>query len=326
MSSEPLRLGWIGLGSMGFAMALNIQKHLQTHKLPPLHCWNRTISRGDPLRAFGSVLCESVAEVVQNSDVIFISVSNDDALKSVVDDIITSGPIKDKIIVDTTTVHPNTSAATTAQFRDAHADYIAAPVFGATPLAQAGALLIAVAGPPTSIALIRPFLAGVTARAVIDVGPVPQQALLLKTTSNFLTAGLMYLLSEAHTLAEKAGLPAAVLESLVEQNFGAYAHGVSARMTGGAYFPAEGQAPASGLGLAIKDVGHGVSVAMGVGMQLKAGELSVAAMEEARVFGGAVGRELDSSSVFGVVRQRAGLEFATEEVKRRDEMMREEKG
>jgi 3-hydroxyisobutyrate dehydrogenase-like beta-hydroxyacid dehydrogenase len=154
----------------------------------------------------------------------------------------------------------------------------------------------------------------VIARDVIEVGSEPEKALLLKTTSNFITAGLMYLISEAHVLAEKSGLPAPVLETLIQENFGAYAYGVSQRMTTGGYFPAAGKAPSSGLELGIKDVGHGLDVAKAVGMELKLGELSMGAMEEAKVIGEERGRKLDSTSVYGIVRQRAGLEFESEGV------------
>jgi 3-hydroxyisobutyrate dehydrogenase-like beta-hydroxyacid dehydrogenase len=177
---------------------------------------------------------------------------------------------------------------------------------------------MAIAGPDSAKSTITPFLEGVLARAVIDVGEEPPKALLLKTTSNFITAGLMFLLSEAHTLAEKVNLPTPVLESLIEQNFGAYAHGISRRLTSGAYYPAEGQAPSSGLELGIKDVGHGLSISKEKGIKLEVGELSMSAMEEAKVFGGKMGRRMDSSSVFGVVRRRAGLAFETEVVRVRD--------
>jgi hypothetical protein len=74
-AQEPRRLGWIGLGSMGLAMATNIQKHLTQHNLPPLKYWNRTLSRGDILKDEGGTPCAGIADLVQNSDVIFISVS-----------------------------------------------------------------------------------------------------------------------------------------------------------------------------------------------------------------------------------------------------------
>ncbi|KAF2691211.1 6-phosphogluconate dehydrogenase-like protein NAD-binding protein [Lentithecium fluviatile CBS 122367] len=316
--TNDLQLGWIGLGSMGFAMATNIQTYLSQSNQLPLHYTNRTLSRGNLLKEDGGVPCQSVRELVQKSDVVFISVSDDEALTTVVKEILDSGTIKDKIFVDTTTAHPNTTTTVTSQFTSADASYIAAPVFGATPLAQAGQLLISVAGPAPAISTITPFLQGVLARAVINVGPDPSKALLLKTTSNFITAGLMYLLSEAHTLTEKADLPASVLESLIEQNFGAYAHGVSKRLTSGSYYPAEGQAPSSGLELGIKDIGHGLSVAEERGMKLEVGELSMRAMVEAKSYGDERGKRLDSSSVFGVVRKWAGLEFETGVVRERD--------
>jgi len=73
-SQDNGRLGWIGLGSMGLAMASNLQKHLKDKALPPLRFWNRTLSRGDALKEHGGTACESVEELVQNCDVIFISV------------------------------------------------------------------------------------------------------------------------------------------------------------------------------------------------------------------------------------------------------------
>ncbi|KAF2131444.1 NAD(P)-binding protein [Dothidotthia symphoricarpi CBS 119687] len=317
-SSENPRLGWIGLGSMGLGMANNMQKHLKEKDMPSMRYWNRTLSRGEALQEIGGIPCQSIGDLVQNCDIIFISVSNDAVLTNIIDEITSSGPIPSKTIVDTTTVHPTTTSAVAAKLTAQNASYIAAPVFGASPLAIAGTLLIAVAGPDPAIQKTSPFLQGVIARAVIPVGPDPAQALLLKTTSNLITAGMTYLLSEAHTLAAKSGLPAAVLESLVEQNLGPYAHGVSRRLTSGAYFPPRGEEAMSGLELGIKDVAHGVGLAGEVGMRVRVGELYLEAAREAERVGRERGRGLDSSAVFGVVRVRAGLEFETEGVRVRE--------
>lgn len=248
-----------------------------------------------------------------------LQVSDDQTLKNIVDEIVKYGAgLKGKVFVDTTTVHPSTTTFITNQLEQLGAYYIAAPVFGSTPVAQAGQLLIAVAGNQDAIGMIAPLLKGVIARGVISVGEDPAQALLLKTTSNMLTAGMMYLISEAHTLAEKSGLPSSVLESLIEQNLGTYAHGVSKRLTSGAYLPAEGQAPQSSLELGIKDVQHGVDLAGAKGMKLDVAESYVQAAKEAKAWSEQTGRALDSSSVFGVVRSRAGLDFENEVVRERD--------
>lgn len=246
-------------------------------------------------------------------------VSDDATLTKIIDQILAADfNLSGKVFVDTTTVHPDTTSRITTQLQERKAFYVAAPVFGSTPVAQAGQLLVAVAGNESVVTAIQPYLKGVIARGVIRVGEDPAQALLLKTTSNMLTAGMMYLISEAHTLAEKSGLPSSVLESLIEQNLGTYAHGVSKRMTSGAYLPAEGQLPQSSLELGIKDVQHGVDLARSKGMKLDVAESYVQAAKEAKSWSEKNGRQLDSSSVFGVVRTKAGLEFENEAVKERD--------
>jgi 3-hydroxyisobutyrate dehydrogenase-like beta-hydroxyacid dehydrogenase len=66
---------WLsGLGSMGLAMALNLQRHLSSIAAPPLAYNNRTMSRGEPLAGIGGVGYEDVGELVANADVIFLSV------------------------------------------------------------------------------------------------------------------------------------------------------------------------------------------------------------------------------------------------------------
>ncbi|KAL5429129.1 hypothetical protein PMIN04_000371 [Paraphaeosphaeria minitans] len=317
-SISPPRSGWFGLGSMGLAMACNLQKHLTEQELPAVHFANRNISKGDPLKALGGLPCQDIKELVEACDMIFISVTNDEVLTTVVESFVSTNSLRGKILVDTTTVHPNTTASLATVLASHDCSFVAAPVFGPPPTARAGQLLVAVAGPSQAIEILAPYLQGVIARAVIRVGEDPSKALLLKSTSNFISAGLMYLLSEAHVLAEKSGLPATLLESLIEANFGAYAANTSKRLTSGSYMPTAGQAPNSALELAIKDVSIGLGIAKEQGVKLEIGELSMGSMQEAKAFGDESGRKLDSHSVFGVVRKKAGLEFENEAVKERD--------
>ncbi|KAJ4353256.1 uncharacterized protein N0V89_004983 [Didymosphaeria variabile] len=224
-----------------------------------------------------------------------MTVTNDEVLKSVINQFISTKSLAGKTLVDTTTVHPDTTASIAAELSTHNCSFVAAPVFGPPPTARAGQLLVAVAGSPHAVEIITPYLQGVIARGVIPVGPDPSKALLLKSTSNFIGAGLMYLISEAHVLAERSGLPAPVLESLIEANFGAYAANTSKRLTSGSYMPAVGQAPNSALELAIKDVGIGLGIAREQGVKLEIGELSMGAMEEAKRFGDERGEEVGQS-------------------------------
>lgn len=73
------------------------------------------------------------------------------------------------------------------------------------------------------------------------------------------------------------------------------------------------------MNLAIKDVGHAVTSAKDAGVQLEVGELTLAHLRAAVQYAEAQGgRPLDSSSVYGIIRQGAGLDFETGFIKTRD--------
>lgn len=132
-------------------------------------------------------------------------------------------------------------------------------------------------------------------------------------------AGLMEIIAEAHVFAEKTGLGSDVLEKLLELNFGTVAHSDSVRMTTGVYMPGKGDAPWSDLRLALKDVGHGVDSAKQVGVNLKVASTALEHLKRAKVYSDENGqRPLDSSCLYGIVRQDSGLDFETDYVKKRD--------
>lgn len=59
---------------MGLAMAINLQKYLTSINAPALAYHNRTMARGEPLIQLGGTPYESVGELVDNADMVFISV------------------------------------------------------------------------------------------------------------------------------------------------------------------------------------------------------------------------------------------------------------
>ncbi|KGO75692.1 Dehydrogenase, multihelical [Penicillium italicum] len=319
MASNEQIVGWIGLGSMGLAMAQNVQRYLQQDTQSKLRFWNRTVSRGAPLALLGAIGCESIAKLVAECDLVFISTSDDAALNAIVDQILTVQDIDSKLFVDTTTVHPNTTKETDKKLKKRNASFVAAPVFGATPAAESGTVLMAMAGPSEAIDIIAPFGKGVIARDVMIVSDQPEKATLLKTLGNFLVAGTMEIVGEAQVLAEKSDLGTGMLEKLLELNFGGLMHSSSRRMTQGVYLPEQGQSPWSNLNLGIKDVQHGISCAQDVGARLKVAEVALENMSRAKEFSDAHGgRPLDSSAGYGIIRQDSGLDFENAIVKERD--------
>lgn len=59
---------------MGLAMASNLQKHLHSQGHPPLRIWNRTTSKGEHITNLGGIQCETIAELISQCGIIFISV------------------------------------------------------------------------------------------------------------------------------------------------------------------------------------------------------------------------------------------------------------
>ncbi|RGP79021.1 oxidoreductase yfjr [Fusarium longipes] len=316
------QIGWIGLGSMGLPMATNLQKHLSSNKTSNLIYFNRTISRGDPLKDVGAQPALSAKDLVDKSDIIFLSLSDDSALESTLDAMINSevsNQLDGKLIVDTSTVHPDSSAKAVARIQERGGQFIASPVFGASPVAAQGKLLWIIAGPNDAVDKITPYIEGVMGRGIIRVGEDVRSSGKMKTAGNFITAGFMEIIAEAHVLAEKSGLGSKNLESLIEQQYGPLAFSMSQRLTTGAYMPARGDRPWSDLNLAIKDVGHGIALAEQSGTKLEVAEVAIKHLKDAKKFSDSEKRPLDSSSMYGILRTESGLTFETDLVKERDE-------
>lgn len=158
---------------MGQAMAINVQNHLRSTASDSLLCFNRSAARCDPVVEAGAKRAESAQNVLINSDIVFISLSDDVATKATVEAILSGlepSAAAKKLIVDTSTVHPDTSAWMQTRFSQHGAQFLAAPVFGASPVAAKGQLLFVLAGPPNAVKTIEPYLEGVMARAVIYLG------------------------------------------------------------------------------------------------------------------------------------------------------------
>ncbi|KAJ5888976.1 hypothetical protein N7495_009017 [Penicillium taxi] len=313
------QLGWIGLGNMGSAMASNLQNHLHSQSQPPLKFWNRTTSKGKTLTKIGGIKCDSITDIVRDSTIIFISINNDEVLQDMITQIISVGDLTDKIIVDTTTVHPDTSKEVSGQLARENAFLVSGPVFGSAQMAAERKILMVAAGPECAIHRISPYIKGVIARDMIEVAQQPEKAALLKIIGrNFLVSGLTELIGEAQVFAEKSNLGCEVVEKLLEAQFGPLPVMISKRLTQGVYIPPKDTSPWSNLDLALKDTGHAIDCAAAVETRLPVGEVILDHLQRAKVYSKEQDRQLDSAASYGIIRQDAGLEFENDFVKNRD--------
>ncbi|KAL4958761.1 NAD(P)-dependent oxidoreductase [Aspergillus stella-maris] len=306
------RIGWYGLGSMGLAMATNLQKHLATKStLNSLMYTNRTMSRGDALQKLGGTPENNFSKLVARCGIIFTMVSNDTVLKNLISTVTESpqSSLKDKIFVDCSTVHPDTVGLTVSKLNEKQADFLAAPVFGGNPIAVDGKLVFALAGPKRAADVVRPLIQDVMGRKVIECGEEAKRAAMLKIAGNIITINLMEAVGEAQVFAERTGLGTGAMEDLIGEAFGPVAGGYSKRLTTGAYAPPLESRPGFGVSLAIKDAKHAFDIAKENNVELPGLKVANDNMVAAREYAGEC---LDTSSMYGVLRQKAGMDFWNE--------------
>ncbi|KAA8651780.1 hypothetical protein EYZ11_003977 [Aspergillus tanneri] len=304
------RIGWYGLGSMGLSMATNLQRHLASKTAMNLIYSNRTMTRGDPLKVLGATPETKFENLVAQCGIIFTMVSNDSVLQHLISSAIGSGhSLREKIFVDCSTVHPETVGLTVAKLREKQASFLAAPVFGGNPIAVDGKLVFAIGGPQKATQLVKPLIQNVMGRKVIDCGEDATKASLLKIAGNIVTVNMMEAVGEAQVFAEKTGLGMGPMEELISEAFGPVAGGYSKRLTTGAYAPPLESRPGFGVSLAIKDANHAFAMAQENRVELPGLQVARENMLAARDYAGEC---LDSSSMYGVLRQKAGLEFWNE--------------
>jgi 3-hydroxyisobutyrate dehydrogenase len=201
MSTSGSRIGWIGTGRMGHAMAGRLIAAGQD-----LHVWNRTRSKAEDLTAGGAVVVDTVAALADR-DVVFTMVSADDDLLTV-----TLGPggllnqeTAPRYLVDSSTV----SAETSEKVRQAAAargtTLLAAPVSGNAKVVGAGQLSIAVSGPRAAFDDVEPLLAMI-GKSVTYVGEA-DLARLVKIAHNVFLGVVTQSLAEVIVLAERGGVP-----------------------------------------------------------------------------------------------------------------------
>lgn len=198
-ASAPI--GFIGLGSMGEPMALNLFK-----AGTPLWVWNRTRSKCDPLAEVGALVAEDPSEIFSRCKIVILMLINGE----VMDEVLERGKpdfekrVKGRTLVHMGTTEPCYSIKLQADCRAAGGHYIEAPVSGSRKQAEARELVSMLAGEPEAIKSIRPLLA-LMCKDVIVCGPVPN-ALYMKLAVNLFLINMVTSLAESFHFAERHGL------------------------------------------------------------------------------------------------------------------------
>lgn len=195
------RIGWIGVGKMGSSMSYRLARQGY-----PVTVFDPSPTEIERLIAEGGQRAASLAELVNASDLIFITIPNDQALEQIIfgEDGILPALDESKLIIEMSTLSPALSARVASALAAAGARYLRAPVSGSTVAAKDGKLTVLASGDSADYAAVLPLLSCLSARQFL-VGSA-EEARYLKLVLNLMLAGTAALVGEALTFGEKGGL------------------------------------------------------------------------------------------------------------------------
>jgi 3-hydroxyisobutyrate dehydrogenase-like beta-hydroxyacid dehydrogenase len=205
--------GFIGLGTMGRAMAANLLK--AGHRV---RVWNRSQRPVRALAGQGATACASAAEAFQ-AGVVISMLADDAAVRAVLpEDVLANAP-RSAIHVNMATI----SVTLAKELAQAHVEhglhYVAAPVFGRPDVAEAAKLNIVAAGEPSALDHVAPLLEAM-GQKTWRMGEEPYRANVVKLAGNFMLGCAIEAMAEACAMAQAHDVaPTDVLEMLTNSLF-----------------------------------------------------------------------------------------------------------
>jgi len=196
-----MRVGFIGLGTMGAPMARNL---LNAGFDITVH--NRTRSKEEPLAAAGAQRASTPADAARDAEVVVTIVSDTPDVEHVLfdDDGVVHGATPGCLVVDMSTISAGATRAFGSRLGEGGVRMIDAPVSGGSEGAEKGTLTIMCGGDAADVEDARPVL-DVMGSKVTHIGPLGSGQL-TKAVNQIMIAGYFEAVAEGLVFAMKAGL------------------------------------------------------------------------------------------------------------------------
>jgi 3-hydroxyisobutyrate dehydrogenase-like beta-hydroxyacid dehydrogenase len=205
------KLGFLGLGLMGYPMARNLIR--AGHQVA---LWSNNASKARELAAAEKgIFCETPREVGEHADYVFLCVGNGDMSERVLldDNGVRAGAKPGTVVADASTVSPSQSRRIGDQLSESGIHFLDAPCTGSTPGATKGTLTFMVGGDQAVFEAARPYFEPMGKSLYYCGGP--GMGLQAKLTQNLVLCNIMQAFNEGIVLATKGGVdPRLMLEIL----------------------------------------------------------------------------------------------------------------
>jgi 3-hydroxyisobutyrate dehydrogenase-like beta-hydroxyacid dehydrogenase len=196
-----MKVGFIGLGTMGHPMAHNLLKNGYE-----VIIYNRTKEKMIVLKEEGATVAHSPKEVALQSEIVFTMLTADAAVEKVIlgENGILSGANPGLIVVDSSTISPSTSKKVAEELIKHDIEMLDAPVTGSEPQAIKGILTFMVGGKKEIFEKCLPLFS-VMGQNAFYMGEHGKGSY-TKLANNTMAAINLLSFSEGITMATKAGI------------------------------------------------------------------------------------------------------------------------
>ncbi len=210
-----MRIGFLGLGTMGAPLANNLRKAGFS-----VTVWNRSPDKAEPLVKKGVALAKTPRECAAGRDLVFTCLSDEEALEAVVEgpEGVFAGLTAGDTLVDASTCGTRETASLRERATARGAAFLSAPLLGSSHAAERAQLIVVAGGPPETRERARPALHAISAK-LIELDDAVHAAL-MKLCVNSVGGAMLVGLAEALALGASGGLPLAkVVETLQSSPF-----------------------------------------------------------------------------------------------------------
>lgn len=272
----PRRVGFIGLGIMGRAMARRLVD--AGHRVA---VWNRDRSKAADLVAAGAREAATPREAALDADVVITMVTDSAAVRAVIlgKDGVAEGAGEGSVVVDMTTMDPSVAREVGRALRAKKVGFLDSPVTGMEFRAKDGTLSLLVGGEKSDLEKVRDVLS-VLGNRITHFGP-QGSGQIAKACNQILCAVNMVGIVEALQLGGRSGLdPATLVEALIPGAGGSWA----LERFGPQIVKRDFQ-PGGRIALMLKDLGIAEETAAAVGLPLAGAAVAKRYFEDNRANG-----------------------------------------
>jgi 3-hydroxyisobutyrate dehydrogenase-like beta-hydroxyacid dehydrogenase len=208
------KLGFLGLGTMGYPMARNLLR--AGHQV---WLWSNTADKARQLAAEEKgTFCATPREVGANADCIFLCVGNTGMAEEVIlgADGIIQGAKPGTVVVDASTIGPSDSRRIGAVLKTKGVDFLDAPCTGSTPGAQGGTLTFMIGGDEAIFEKVKPNFEPMGKRLYYCGGP--GMGLQAKLSQNLILSNILMAFNEGMVLATKGGVDPKLMLDILDNS------------------------------------------------------------------------------------------------------------